>query len=56
MSDSLLCKILGHRVSRKRVRRSGDTLVGRCARCRTRMEKGADGWVVRSTAHELDPA
>ena len=50
MAQQILCKIFGHRIQRRRVRKDGDTYVGRCRWCRSRMEKGEDGWELRREA------
>ena len=42
----ILCRIAGHRINRKRVRRSGLTYIGRCRWCQARMERKPDGWAV----------
>lgn len=41
----LMCRIAGHRINRKRVRRSGQTYIGRCRWCEVHMEKRPEGWV-----------
>ncbi|WP_324262676.1 DUF1660 family phage protein [Altererythrobacter sp. H2] len=44
MTDKLMCRVFGHRVNRKRVRRFGETFVGRCRRCNAKMEKADQTW------------
>ena len=53
---NLICSVFGHRVSRRRIRKDGDTYVGRCRVCRKRLQKGDDGWEERERVREYDPA
>lgn len=43
----LMCRIFGHRVERKRVRRLGNTWVGRCRHCGVEMAKIDGVWQER---------
>lgn len=40
----LLCRVFGHRVNRKRVRRVGHVYISRCKWCHTGLERGEHGW------------
>lgn len=44
MTDHVLCALFGHRVRRRRVRREGGSLYGRCRWCRKRMRRTGHGW------------
>jgi hypothetical protein len=48
----LICRVVGHRINRKRVRLNGHTYSGRCRWCSTPMEKGPDGWQVKPPGSE----
>lgn len=44
MVRQIMCGVFGHKVKRRKVRRSGEGYIGRCRWCNKRMDRTKDGW------------
>lgn len=42
---NLICRVFGHKLNRRRVRRIGGSYLGNCRRCKAHMKRTSDGWV-----------
>lgn len=55
---SLVCKIFGHKINRRRVRKVGGAHFGRCRRCEAHLRRTSEGWVTYNPhkfEHSDDP-
>ena len=56
MFDSLICKVSGHRVNRRRVWDDGVNFRTNCERCDKPLIRDKQGWRVFDSSRDLNPA